>query len=356
MSGSSLDGLDLACCSFTLAARPPLHIADWSIDAATTIAYPPEWKERLRQATTLTTPQTCELHAALGTYIGQQAATFLTQHPELRPTLVGCHGHTTHHDPAQGYSIQLGDGAHIARQLQLPVVTELRSADIAAGGQGAPLAPVADRYLFPTHQAFLNLGGIANFSIRTAGDQFVAGDVTGCCQILDRLAAERGLAYDAGGALARSGNWLPQLADSLDTLPYHRQPYPKSLSNQWVVQQLWPLVRDTQASVPDRLHTFTTWLARTIAHDLLQVSAGAAAGAQQLLVSGGGARNTFLVDQLTAALQPMRVAVADGLAGDYKEAALIALCALLRQQGLPNSLASATGARHDTINGALHAA
>ena len=352
MSGSSLDGLDLACCTFQLTPSGPPAVLHWSIDAAITIPYPPHWKDRLRQATELSTSQSVQLHAELGTYIGQRAATFLRAHPALRPDLVGCHGHTTFHEPASGYSIQLGDGAHIAAAVRLPVVTELRGADIAAGGQGAPLAPVADRYLFPRYGAFLNLGGIANFSLRRPDGQFIAGDVTGCCQILDRLAGLQGLAYDTDGQLARSGHWLPSLAESLSTLAYHHQSYPKSLSNQWVVQTLWPLLRDSPAPVADRLHTFTRWLADKIAQDVRQV--GGAAGAT--LVSGGGARNLFLLEQLATGPCALTVEVAKGLEGDFKEAALIALCALFRQLELPNSLASATGARYDTVNGALYAA
>ena len=352
MSGSSLDGLDLACCTFRLDRQGPLRVIDWSIEAATTVPYTASWKDRLRQSTQLSSQASSQLHAELGTYIGQQAATFLQINPQLRPSLAGCHGHTTFHEPGSGYSVQLGDGARIAAALDLPVVTELRSADIAAGGQGAPLAPVADRYLFPDYTAFLNLGGIANFSLRRTDSQFIAGDVSGCCQILDRLAALQNLPYDAGGELARSGNYLSDLATSLAQLAYHQQAYPKSLSNQWVVQTLWPLLRDYEAPVADRLHTFTRWLAQTIAQDIHQ--AGGAAGA--VLVTGGGARNTFLTESLAAALQPLRVETATGLSGDFKEAALVALCALFRQLGLPNSIASATGARHDTINGALHAA
>ena len=354
MSGSSLDGLDLAVCSFSLTRRAATPITDWSIEAATTVPYSEDWKARLRQSATLSGQATWQLHADLGTYVGTQGARFLRQHPEHPVSLVGCHGHTVYHEPASGFSVQLGDGARIAATLGLPVVTELRTADIAAGGQGAPLAPVADVHLFPDHTAYLNLGGIANFSLRTPTGNLLAGDVTGCCQILDRLAALTGQPYDAGGALARRGTYHPQLASALDALPYHRQPYPKSLSNQWVTAQLWPLLQQPTAPVHDRLHTFTTWLARKIIQDIDQLG-GAAGGS--ILVSGGGARNDYLIERLREAIGTRgTLTVAEGLVGDFKEAALIALCALFRQQGLPNSLAAATGARHDTVNGALHAA
>ena len=354
MSGSSLDGLDLALCTFTLdkgAARP---VTQWSIEVAETIAYPADWKDRLRQATSGSGQTSWHLHADLGTYIGKQCRQFIERHA-LRPELIGCHGHTVFHEPANGFSVQLGDGARIAALTGLPVVTELRSADIAAGGQGAPLAPVADHHLFPDYAAFLNLGGIANFSLRTPDGRLLAGDVTGCCQVLDRLAALAGQPYDSGGQLARSGQPLPRLAEQLDALPYHHQPYPKSLSNQWVIEQLWPLLAQHSGTVKDRLHTFTTWLAGKITRDMRQTGGGAA-GEMKLLVSGGGARNTFLVDRFRTHLTRVSVEVAEGYVGDFKEAALIALCALFREQGLPNSLASATGARHDTVNGALHAA
>ena len=302
MSGSSLDGLDLAVCTFELQSGSDRPVACWTIDAATTLAYTPDWQDRLRAATELPAAAFWQLHGELGDLIGRQAARFLRQSSQ-RPTLVGCHGHTVFHEPASGYSVQLGEGSRIAAHLDLPVVTELRAADIAAGGQGAPLAPVADRHLFPDHRAFLNLGGIANFSIRTAAGDIVAGDVSGCCQILDRLAALAGNSYDDGGRMARSGTFVPALARRIEALDYHHAAYPKSLSNDWVVNELWPLLADNSIAVEDRMHTFCGWLAGKIAADMsaLLKGSGGGAGAVPVLVTGGGAHHTFLVDSLNAA-------------------------------------------------------
>ncbi len=351
MSGSSLDGIDCAVCSFTLDPERPDPVLDWQIEAATTQAYSPEWKERLRQAVDLSGRESWRLHSELGDLIGERAAAFLADRPTLHPTLAGCHGHTVYHEPSLGVTVQLGCGARIAHRLGLPTVTDLRSSDLAAGGEGAPLAPVADRHLFPDYGGYLNLGGIANFSTRQSGGTFSAGDISGCCQVLDRLAAQRGLDYDDGGSLARSGAYLPELADHLSALAYHARPYPKSLSNDWVVHTLWPLLHSFPAPVADRLHTFCHWLARAT----VDVFSGGDASAMRILVSGGGARNTFLVEQLRQGASDLEFVVERGLTGDYKEAALVALCALFRQQGIPNSLASATGAAHDTLNGALYA-
>ncbi|MCP9236099.1 anhydro-N-acetylmuramic acid kinase [Lewinella sp. JB7] len=357
MSGSSLDGLDLAVCDFTLSPGDPRPVREWSVKAAITDPYPDAWSDRLRSSGTLSAPDLWQLHAELGRYVGQRAAAFLGEYSSIYPLLVGYHGHTVFHEPAAGYTLQLGDGAQLAAAVELPVVAELRGSDIAAGGQGAPLAPVADRHLFPHHSIFLNLGGIANFSLRRPDDGLIAGDVTGCCQILDRLARERGHAYDADGALARSGTFLPELAERADALPYHARPYPKSLSNQWVVDTLWPLFRDHPAATEDRLATFTRWMAGRIAGDLTtQVRAGQEAGKEgQVLVTGGGARNGFLIECLGARAPDLRFVTADDKTGDFKEAALVALCALFRREGIPNSLAAATGAARDTINGALYA-
>ena len=356
MSGSSLDGLDLAICTFSIDLTRTDPVTSWSIDHATTIGYSPEWRARLLAANELGAGDIYGIHVGLGNLIGREAAAFLRQHSSPIPAVVGCHGHTTFHEPVRGYSIQLGEGSSIAAHLRLPVVTELRGADIAAGGQGAPLAPVADRHLFPDYTAFLNLGGIANFSLRAADNTFSAGDITGCCQILDRLAARERLPFDRDGALARSGNYLPALANQLDALPFHAAAYPKSLSNQWVTGTLWPVVNGYSGTTADLLHTYSRWLADKIRRDISRASDQRNAHLT-VLVSGGGARNAFLMEQLGNASSPVTldVRVAEGLTGDFKEAALIALCAVFRQLGIPNSLASATGARHDTVNGALYA-
>lgn len=360
MSGSSLDGLDLAICSFLLDTDGPLLIPKWEILAAETDPFPPQWRARLRSAPALPGRELWRLHADFGRWVGQRTANFLERHRELQPSLVGSHGHTIFHDPAKGFTTQIGDGAAIAKLVGVPVVTELRGADVAAGGQGAPLAPLADKYLFPEYPAFLNLGGIANLSVRQPDGSYLAGDISGCCQVLDRLAAREGLAYDAGGALAAKGCLAPALAPKMASLPYHNLPFPKSLDNGWVREHQWPLVNDTTLKTEDCLHSFVKWLAVKITLDL--EAAGAAAGAEKgqaskVLVTGGGARNDFLLRQLQAAQDPdnpvLEFVTSSTVTGDFKEAALIALAALLRIQRIPNALASATGAREDTVNGAV---
>ncbi len=366
MSGSSLDGLDLALCHFQLDRAGKKLVPAWEILAAETAPFPPTWRARLRSAPHLPGRELWRLHANLGHWIGTQAQAFLRRHPQYPPTLVGSHGHTIFHAPDQGFTTQIGDGAAIASHLGLPTVTELRSSDVAAGGQGAPLAPLADKYLFPEYAGFLNLGGIVNLSLKQQDGSYLAGDITGCCQVLDRLAGREGHKYDPGGSLAAQGSPAPAFAPKIAALPYHQLPYPKSLDNGWVREQLWPLLDDPAVPAKDILHTFTRWLATKIAYDLSQVGAGAGAKKgekseqqpRRILLTGGGSHNTFLVEQLRATQDAERpdftFLVADDRTTDFKEAALIALGALLRMEGIPNALISATGARRATVNGAVY--
>lgn len=374
MSGSSLDGLDFAICRFVLDFSAGVQVSDWSILAAATDPYPPTWRARLETAPFLPGRELWRLHADLGHWVGQRAAAFLSRHPDHLPALIGSHGHTVFHDPVRHFTTQIGDGAAIAERTGLTTVAEFRGADVAAGGQGAPIAPVADKYLFPNYPAFLNLGGIANLSVRLADGKYLAGDISGCCQILDRLAQIEGLPYDKDGQLAAAGKFLPDLAEQLGGLDFHAQPYPKALGNNWVRESLWPILQESTASVPDRLHTFCKWLSVKIAVDIEGATAYAApsAGAEaqknltaageaiphQVLVTGGGANNRFLLQQLqknqAAAGSNLQFVVPDPQLADFKEAALMALCAVLRLEGQPNSLASATGASRDTVNGAVY--
>jgi anhydro-N-acetylmuramic acid kinase len=360
MSGSSLDGLDLAICSFTsVLTHDGFQLKEWSLNHGATIPYPPTWKARLRSAPHLPGRELWRLHADLGRYFGQVTKKFIAEQG-LDINLIGSHGHTVFHDPSQHFTAQIGDGAAIAALTGLPVVDQLRTADIFSGGQGAPIAPIADKYLFPEYGAFLNLGGIANVCCKVADGQLLAGDVSGANQILDLLAETYGKPYDAGGEIARSGKYLPDLAEQLKALPYHHLPCPKSLDNGWVREKLWPLINIFPAEAKDRMHTFCRFLAEEIHSTLLELATTGGLPPQpiRVLITGGGTHNHFFLECLRSLPQndkyPFGYEAAEPQIADLKEAALVALCALLRYRGQPNALATATGADRDTINGALY--
>lgn len=373
MSGSSLDGLDLAICRFDVAEGKAVRVTDWSIVAATTVAFTDQLRRRLIEAPRLSGYELMLLDADLGDWIGRTAKRFLRANPTHPVALIGSHGHTIFHAPESGFTTQIGDGALIAGRTGIATVTQLRGADVASGGQGAPLAPLADKHLFPVFAAHLNLGGIVNLSVRTATGAYLAGDVSGCCQVLDRLARRAGKAYDADGSMARSGALAPALAPKLAALPYHELPYPKSLDNGWVRDELWPLLDRSDIPTEDLLYTFTKWLAQKVTGDLTAIieqdagadpdkvrgeRAGAKVESRRVMLAGGGSRNRFLVDSLRATQDAARPSldfyVPDAQTIDFKEAALIALAALLRRLEKPNALPSSTGASRPTVNGALY--
>jgi len=378
MSGSSLDGLDVALCRFTIKGQQLDGPPEWELIHAQTLPFPGAWQARLRQAVVLPGKELWRLHTEFGHFIGKAASDFLTKN-QLEADLIGSHGHTLFHDPQKGSTTQIGEGAAIARHTGLPVVTELRTADMALGGQGAPIAPIADHFLFPTDGAFLNIGGIANICVKTSATQrsdsgdtipsnspvtsYMAGDVSAANQILDRLVKliDPSYDFDPEGQIAATGKVLPDLITRLNELKYHLFPYPKSLDNGWVVNEVWPLLQDHPASIQDKLCSFCHFLAERIHTDLNKLLQGSKLAAQpiKVLVSGGGARNSFLLKCLRSLPQdntyPLGYAVdPNEQIGDFKEAAMVALMALLRKLGQTNSFASATGAQSNAINGAMY--
>lgn len=338
MSGSSLDGIDLALCRF----EPDGAHWSFTIEKAETVTLPGTLRERLLHATGADALELARLHRDMGTAIGTACKEF---RKSTDAALIASHGHTVFHKPDEGLTTQVGCGAHIAALSGLPAVCDFRTKDVALGGQGAPLVPFGDRMLFPEHRAFVNLGGIANISIHTDG-KVIGYDVCPCNQALDLLAQEAGLAYDADGALARSGAVIPQLLEALNALTFYRQRPPRSLGREWFDEQLKPLIA-TSAPLADRLRTAVEHIAVLLAGEL------ARAGTRSALFTGGGAHNGFLMERI-AALGNAKPVLPSAALINFKEAVIFAFLGLMRWRGDVNTLASVTGAAHDSMGGAIY--
>ena len=358
MSGSSLDGLDIACCRFELRLQEPAPEAvGWELLEAETLEYSTSWKERLATLPDANALSLALAHAQFGAYLGQLTNQFLESHP-FEPDFIASHGHTLFHHPEQGSSFQLGDGASIAAITGYPAIDNFRMQDVALGGQGAPIAPIADQLLFPEYDFMLNLGGIANFSCKANG-HYIAFDSIGANQLLNALAALVGKEYDAGGQLAASGKLVPALLEQGQQLSYFQQPYPKSLGNHWVQREMLPIYLNYPASVEDKLFTACYHIGQQIAQDISKAIQHEKMPSRpyRMLVTGGGAFNTFLVNQIQnacreAALLEIDVPPKEIVA--FKEAILMALMGVLRTTGLPNCLPTVTNARQAAIGGAIH--
>jgi anhydro-N-acetylmuramic acid kinase len=206
---------------------------------------------------------------------------------------------------------------------------------------------VGEKLLFPECEAFLNLGGIANVSVGPA-----AFDVAPANRVLNALAGEVGLAYDKDGALAAGGRVDGELMRRLNALPYYGMGHPKSLANEYGLEEVLPLVRAAGLSTADALRTYTEHIAEQVQRAVRGLGA---AGAVKMLVTGGGAHNVFLVGRLRARLSELEVEVVvpDAAIVDYKEALVMALIGVLRWREESNVLASVTGASRDSIGGAV---
>ena len=358
MSGSSLDGLDIAHCRFTVEPENRgSEIADWSILEAETLPFSEEWRERLTGLPTSSARELALAHANFGHYLGTLVARFLEKHG-IEPALIASHGHTIFHYPEEGMTLQIGDGAAIAAVAGYPTIDNFRMQDVALGGQGAPLAPIADKLLFPGFDLMLNLGGIANVTVKTP-ERYVAFDIIGANQALNALAALRGLPYDDGGQLAASGKPAPGLLEKMEQLDFFRKPYPKSLGNDWVRDFMVKPYLAYDAPLEDKLHTACRQVARQIARDLSRVLEQEKLSARQyrMMATGGGAFNTFLMDCIRQECEKVGSLAIEAPASEvaaFKEAALMALMGVLRVANIPNCLPTATNATRPAIGGAIH--
>lgn len=338
MSGTSLDGLDLALCRFERDGDRWRH----RVLRAGTLPYDDVWRQRLAMAHTLSGLELTRLDRDFGRYIGACCKTFA----EGRPVdLIASHGHTIFHLPEERLTLQIGNGNDIAAVSGICTIADFRRQDVAVGGQGAPLVPIGDELLFPEYTACLNLGGFANVSFRKDGRR-IAFDVGPFNMVFNRFAARLGHPYDAGGALARSGRCHEGLLQALDALPYYAAEGPKSLGREWVDETVMPLIERHALPPEDVLRTWSRHITRQTARILPDRPDAS------LLVTGGGAFNTFAMELLQEAT-PYRVIIPDNDTVNFKEAIIFAFLGLLRANGQPNTLAAVTGAPADHAGGTV---
>jgi anhydro-N-acetylmuramic acid kinase len=346
MSGSSLDGLDIAY------VQLKENEGTWTfqLKAAECLPYPKEWITALREAPGLPLAQFIPLHTRYGRLLGEAVASFINRYClEGKVDFVSSHGHTVFHAPHNAATYQIGDGAALAAACHLPVITDLRSMDVAFGGQGAPIVPIGDLLLFPEYDYWLNLGGIANITHRS-GSAVKAFDICPCNQVLNSLAAREGLEYDKGGALATTGTLKWDILDAVNNQEYFSKVAPKSLSNEEAIQLGQPVLKSTSASTSDLLHTYCNHIAQQITNVIKSHKQPV-----KLLATGGGALNTHLINELSYMLNEknVEVIVPPVTVVQYKEAIVMALIGALRWRKEVNVLHTVTGASKHSVGGAL---
>ncbi len=340
MSGSSLDGVDIAYVNFSHDNKKWF----FQIVEAGNVPYSEYWKEQLSSAFNKDKEELKELDKEYGRYLGTITKKFIKKY-EMEPKLIASHGHTIFHRPEEGFTLQIGDGQEIADITGIMTINDFRTEDVEKGGQGAPLVPIGDRHLFAEYPICLNIGGIANVSYETDG-QRTAYDICMANQLLNYLAGKLGYDYDNNGNIAKQGKVNKELLDILNGNPYYRQEAPKSLGREFFENVQHKIVDESDLSVADLLATATEHIAIQIADATQHLDA------TKMLITGGGAKNKFLIDRISA-LSKHEIIIPDTLIVDYKEALIFAFLAALKLEGKINVLSSVTGASSDSSSGKI---
>lgn len=339
MSGTSVDGLDVCCATFTR------EDGEWSfrIDCARGYDYPEELRRTLRsEVQKMPARDFVAFHSEYGRFLGRRVNDFIAEFG-VRPDIVASHGSTVFHEPQRRIMFQIGDGAAIAAETGIPTVSDFRRLDIMLGGQGAPLVPIGDKLLFGRYDYCLNIGGFSNISFRD-GDRRIAFDISPVNYVINRYCRRIGLEMDRDGMIAARGKVDEALLTRLDALEYYAQPWPKSLGREWVEAHVFPLLEESGLPLEDLLRTWYEHCAGQLARVTVP--------GRRLLVTGGGAYNKFLVSRM-ASLCGCELIVPEPAIVEFKEALIFAFLGVLYMADEPSCLRSVTGARRDSIGGML---
>lgn len=340
MSGTSLDGVDLAYLKFEKEEN-----WNYTILEAESICYPTYWNEKLSHADFCTEEELQALNTEYTGFLAKIISNFIQKHQIAKLDAVCSHGHTVFHQPEKGVSLQIGNLYSLAEILDRTVVCDFRKQDVALGGQGAPLVPIGDLLLFPEYDFCLNLGGFANISMDKMGIR-TAYDICPVNTVLNFYAQKLGSAYDENGNIAASGKVDKNLLNRLNECSFYKKPAPKSLGIEWVRAKIFPLLKKSNLSETTILATFTEHASQQIAASIGNDEN------KQCLCTGGGVHNRFLMEKIRKKTKTQLVAPEIKLI-EFKEALIFGLLGVLKIRNETNVLSSVTGAKSDHSSGVV---
>ena len=341
MSGTSLDGLDIAFCKFKL------EKGNWSykINSTKTVKYTADLKKLLSRKTKVGSLKLVSADKQFGNFIANEVNKFIRKNKQ-KPDFISSHGHTIFHQPEKGLTFQIGSGRVIVDKTGLPVVCDFRTLDVALGGQGAPLVPIGDKLLFSEYDACLNLGGFANISFEK-NNKRIAFDICPANIVLNHFAKKLGKEYDKNGMLALKGKLNTELLKTLNSLEFYSRKPPKSLGKEWVNQFFNPILNGNPKNILRTVcEHISTQVSETINTYLNNKK-------KKVLVTGGGAYNNFLIE-LIKEKSNAQIMIPDKNTIEFKEALIFAFLGVLRLRGEINTLRSVTGASKDSSGGVIY--
>jgi anhydro-N-acetylmuramic acid kinase len=342
MSGTSLDGVDLAYIQFTI------DNSKWTFEIikCETIRYSPFWINQLKSAIHFSETELHTLNQDYTLLLSQIISDFIKKHSISTLDAVCSHGHTILHQPQNGFTLQIGNLPELATLINQKVICDFRVQDVALGGQGAPLVPIGDRILFSEYDFCLNLGGFSNISFEENGNR-IAFDISPVNTVLNYYSNQLGLEYDDKGKISRSGMVNSKLLKELNELDYYQKNQPKSLGFEFVKETILPLIEGFEIAIDDKMCTFTE-------HIAIQTALALPSKKNTLFISGGGAYNDFLLERIQNYLPEMEIIIPNTTILEYKEALIFGLLGVLKLRNEINVLSSVTGAKKDHSSGKIY--
>jgi anhydro-N-acetylmuramic acid kinase len=342
MSGTSLDGVDLAHIKFSIQDQ------NWAFEIleSETISYSKNWIHELKSAVDYSETELQKLNEEYTILLASIITNFIKKHKIEKLDAVCSHGHTILHQPQNGFTLQIGNLPEISKLTQQTVVCDFRVQDVQLGGQGAPLVPIGDRILFSEYDYCMNLGGFSNVSFEKNNNR-IAFDISPVNTVLNFYANQLRLDYDDKGQLSRTGKCNETLLQELNALPFYKKQHPKSLGFEFVKEVILPIIESYQIPIEDKLHTFTE-------HVALQIALALPSKKGSLLTTGGGAYNDFLIERIQNHLPEMKIIIPSAKILEFKEALIFALLGVLKLRGEINVLCSVTGAKQDHSSGLIY--
>ena len=333
MSGTSLDGIDLAICIFT-----KNQAWEYKIEKSNTLKYPISWKSKLATLHTQNKAIVEQTDIQFGQYIGETINTFLNGE---KVDFIASHGHTIFHQPENNYTLQIGCGKTISQATKITTINDFRSLDVSLNGQGAPLVPIGDLLLFPKHKYCINLGGFANISIKK-NNEIIAFDICPANIVLNNICKELGIEYDYNGDISREGKIIPTLLQQLNQLDFYIKKAPKSLGREWVEEHISPILKN---------HKPESLLCTFCEHIAIQI--GKFAADESALFTGGGVFNSYLMERITFHSKA-KILLPNKELIEFKESLIFAFIGVLKIRGEVNCLKTVTGADIDNCGGIIH--
>lgn len=341
MSGTSLDGVDLVFIEFQFNGFWHFEIKHFE-----TVAYQKQWLEQLQKLVYYPIEKLQQIDADYTVYLSKIINNFIKKNTIKHIDAICSHGHTALHQPQKRLTYQIGNKPILANLLQHTVVCDFRIQDVELGGQGAPLVPIGDRLLFSKYDYCLNLGGFANISTEIKNKR-IAYDICPVNSVLNLYAHQLGFDYDEGGKIASTGIINNTLLSQLNALSYYQEAYPKSLGIEWVNTHVFPLIDSFKMEIKDILKTVVEHISNQIALEINKKNMAS------VLITGGGAYNTFLINRIQA-LSKHTLVIPKKEVIEYKEALIFGLLGVLKLRDQVNCLKSVTGAKRDHSSGKIY--